>query len=137
MTDKKTRPRATAADARRQRIVVPATKEVRLRALHLDRYRHGSQGRPACLRYSNDPVCPATASPVAVIAIAFVRTRPDAEVATRLDAEVAAPLARSDTEVTTRPVAEDDVGTAMMAPMSALMVAPGVRRSRHYRCDRK
>jgi hypothetical protein len=35
----------------------------------------------------------ATESPVAVIAIAFVGIRPDAEVETRLDAEIAAPLA--------------------------------------------
>jgi hypothetical protein len=54
---------------------------------------------------------PPTVLPVAVIAVAFVGTRPHAEVATRSDAEVA-----------TRPDAEDDLGTVTMAPMIVNLV---------------
>jgi len=66
----------------------------------------------------------AWASPSAVIAIAFIGTRPDPEVATRIVAEVMTPIVQG----TTRFDAEDDVATAMMAaPMSVPMVARGVR----------
>jgi hypothetical protein len=59
------------------------------------------------------------ASPSAVIAIAFIGTRTDPEVATRIVAEVMTPLV----QVPTRFDLEDDVATAMMASLS--MVALG------------
>ena len=55
----------TALDARRQRIVISESAVGTVKwagillhgTLHVGRYRHGSQRQPACLRYSNDPLC--------------------------------------------------------------------------------